>query len=579
MQTIIEYLGSITGEAFERAGYPMEVAVSVSDRPDLCQYQCNNAFQGAKAYHKSPLMIAEDVVKLLSEKAVFADVQAVKPGFINMVLTDEFLLGYAQKMAEDEHLGIPQAEKKEKIVIDYGGPNVAKPLHIGHLRSAVIGQALKLISREMGHEAVGDIHLGDWGLQIGLVIAELSERHPEWKVFSPDFKEGDEVPVLTTELLSEVYPTASGRSKTDEAFREKAHFATRDLQERRPGYIALWQEIMRVSVGDLKQNYEKLSVDFEYWYGESDADKDIPALMEILEKKGLSYESDGALVVDVAEESDKAPVPPVIVRKSDGSSIYATTDLATIIQRERDLAPDRIWYVVDNRQELHLTQVFRCARKAGLVPESTGLEFLGFGTMNGTDGKPYKTRDGGVMRLSDMIGTVTDAALERIVSQGNITENPEDYARRIGIAAIKFGDLINHRSKDYIFDLDKFMSSEGKTGVYILYTVSRINSVLAKAESRGSFAGITTGEERDLVLALVNTPEMWRLSLNERAPSYICENVYRISSVFSHFYHENRIGDEADEKARNTRLALSELTRRMIVKHLNALGIEPVDRM
>ena len=582
MKNILETLTEKTKAAFEKCGYELNVAVSVSDRPDLCQYQCNSAFAGAKAYKKAPFMIADDVVKAMLEddsESMFEKVEVVKPGFINITLTDSFIVKFVRSMAADEHLGVPQAEKPATIVIDYGGPNVAKPLHIGHLRSAVIGQALKLIAREMGNTVIGDIHLGDWGLQIGLVIAELSERHPEWAVFSPDYKDGDEIPTLTADMLSEVYPTASARSKTDEAFRDKAHTATFDLQNRRAGYIALWQEIMRVSKTDLRSNYDKLNVDFEYWYGESDADRDIPELMGILEKKGLSYESDGALVVDVAEESDKSPVPPVIVRKSDGSSIYATTDLATIIQRMRDFAPDKIWYVIDNRQELHLTQVSRCAKKAGIVPETTELEFLGFGTMNGTDGKPYKTRDGGVMRLSDMIGTVTDAALARIQEQGNVTEDLEDYARRIGIAAIKFGDLINHRSKDYIFDLDKFMSSEGKTGVYILYTISRINSVLKRTEEKGELNIISTPEERDLLLAVMNSPMCWKMAFGERAPSYVCENAYTLSNLYSKFYHENRIADEPDESKRKSRIAISELARALIIKHLSALGIETVDKM
>ncbi len=579
MQSVIEILTAKVAEAFKKCGYDLPVIVTVSDRPDLCQYQCNSAFAGAKAYKKAPFMIADEVAAALSEDEIFSKAEGVKPGFINMTLTDDFICKMAAAMAEDKNLGIPECAKGEKIVIDYGGPNVAKPLHIGHLRSAIIGQSLKLIARSMGADVVGDIHMGDWGLQIGLVIAELSERNPGWKVFSPDFKAGDEVPELTAEMLNEVYPAASARSKTDKEFSEKAHTCTFDLQNRREGYIALWKEIMRVSCNDLRSNYDKLNVDFEYWYGESDADKDIPELMDILEKKGLSYESEGALVVDVAEETDKAPVPPVIVRKSDKSSIYATTDLATLIQRMRDFSPDKIWYVVDNRQELHLKQVFRCARKAGIVPECTALEFLGFGTMNGEDGKPYKTRDGGVMRLSDMIQTVTDAALARIDEQGNVTENREEYARKIGMAAIKFGDLINHRSKDYIFDMDKFMSSEGKTGVYILYTVSRINSVMRKTDEKGRFIAISSDTERDFLLSVINSPECWKNSLSEKAPSYICDNVYNLAVAYSRFYHENRIIDEADENKRLTRLALSALARDMLVKHLEVLGIEPVDRM
>ena len=579
MKTIINILKETVQNAFDKCGYGVEAGVTVSDRPDLCQYQCNSAFAAAKQYKKAPFMIADEVAVVLSEDKRFKSAEGVKPGFINMTLTDEYILELIGEMSADEHLGVPQSAAGKTIVMDYGGPNVAKPLHIGHLRSGVIGQALKLMAREMGAKVISDTHLGDWGLQIGLVIAELAERDPEWKVFAEDFKDGDEVPELTVDLLNEVYPTASGKSKVNEEFAAKAHQATVDLQEGRAGYRALWQEIMRVSKADLSRNYQRLGIDFDCWYGESDADAYIPELWDILDKKNLSYESDGAVVVDVAEESDKAPVPPIIVRKSDGSAIYATTDLATIIQREKDFKPDIIWYVVDNRQELHFKQVFRCARKAGIVPDTTGLEFLGFGTMNGKDGKPYKTRDGGVMRLSDLIDTITSAAEERIVSQGNVTENTEEYARRIGTAAIKFGDLINHRAKDYIFDLDKFMAAEGKTGVYILYTVSRINSVMRRAESEGKLTVISSDAERALYLAMLNTPELWNMALNERAPNYICENVYTLSSLYSGFYHDNRILDEADEDKKNSRLALSALTRRFIIKHLDVLGIETVDRM
>ncbi len=581
---ITDILAEKVSAAFSEAGYDITAAVTLSDRPDLCQFQCNSCFAASKQYRKAPFMIADEVAAVLAKDDVFLKAEGVKPGFINMTLSDAYISQLTADLAADENMGIPQYTG-EKIVIDYGGPNVAKPLHVGHLRSAIIGQSLKLIARKCGCEAVGDTHLGDWGLQIGLVIAELCDRHPEWAVFSPDYKDGDGVPELTAEMLTEVYPAASARSKVDDDFREKAHTATFDLQNRRAGYIALWKEIMRVSGADLKSNYDKLNVDFEYWYGESDADAYIPELMDILDKQGLSYESDGALVVDVAEETDKAPVPPVIVRKSDGSSIYATTDLATIIQRQRDFAPTKIWYVVDNRQEMHLTQVFRCARKAHLVPDEVGLEFLGFGTMNGRDGKPYKTREGGIMRLSDMIGTVTEAALARIEEQGNVpADSREEYARRIGVAAIKFGDLVNQRSKDYIFDMDKFLSAEGKTGVYILYTVSRINSILRKAAAQGldipdSGYAVSADCERDLMLSLITSGMSWRLAFAERAPSYLCEDVYQICVLFSRFYHDVRILDEADEDVRRSRLALCALVKKMIVSHLDALGIETVEMM
>ena len=583
MQSVTKILTAVVSEAFGKCGYDEKLGVvTPSDRLDLCQFQCNGAFSGAKLYKKAPFMIAEDVAAVLKTEDIFSKVDVVKPGFLNLTLSDDYMLKIVKEIESDKFCGIPQAETPQKIVIDYGGPNVAKPLHIGHLRSAIIGEALKRLARVCGNTVYGDVHLGDWGLQIGLVIAELNERYPDWKCFSEDFDaSADTVPELNPDLLCEVYPFASQKSKTNEDFKAKAHTATFELQSGRPGYIALWKEILRVSIADLKSNYEKLGVDFDYWYGESDADKYIPELMKILEDKKLSYESDGALVVDVELESDKAPMPPVIVRKSDNSSIYATTDLATIIQRNKDFSPDKIWYVVDKRQELHFTQVFRCARRAELVPESTELEFLGFGTMNGSDGKPYKTRDGGVMRLSDLIETVTNASLERLTNSSFVSEEDrEDYARKLGMAAIKFGDLINHRSKDYIFDLDKFMSAEGKTGIYLLYTVSRINSIMKKAgDFKAELNGIYTESERELMLKLIMSGDVWGSAMSEKAPNYICENAYQLAVSFSHFYHENHIMDEPDEKKKASWLALAQLTRTMIVKHLDVLGIETVENM
>lgn len=583
MQSITKILTVIVSDAFDKCGYDSKLGtVTASDRLDLCQFQCNGAFAGAKLYKKAPFMIADDVAKVLQSEGIFSKVDVVKPGFLNLTLSDDYMLKLTKEIEADKFCGVPQAEKPQTIIIDYGGPNVAKPLHIGHLRSAIIGESLKRLARACGNTVYGDVHLGDWGLQIGLVIAELNERYPDWKCFSEDFNANtDTVEPLSAELLCEVYPFASKKSKENEEFKAKAHTATFELQNGRPGYIALWKEILRVSIADLKDNYSKLDVDFDYWYGESDADKYIPELMKILEDKKLSYESNGALVVDVELESDKAPMPPVIVRKSDNSSIYATTDLATIIQREKDFHPNKIWYVVDKRQELHFTQVFRCARRAELVPAETELEFLGFGTMNGSDGKPYKTRDGGVMRLSDLIETVTNASLQRLENSSFVSEDDrESYARKLGMAAVKFGDLINHRSKDYIFDLDKFLSSEGKTGIYLLYTVSRINSIMKKAgDAKAEFTGIYTDEERELMLKLIMTGDVFNYAMDEKAPNYICENAYQLAVSFSRFYHENHIMDEKDEAKKASWLALAKLVRTVITKHLDILGIETVENM
>lgn len=582
MKSITEVLSEKVGAAFAKCGLDTSYGqVSVSDRIDLCQFQCNGSFAAAKVRKTAPLAIAEEVCAVLKEEVYIKSADACRPGFINIVLTDEYLAEILAAQSADENLGVPQIGAGKKIIIDYGGPNVAKPLHIGHLRSAIIGESLKRLARACGSEVYGDIHMGDWGLQIGLVIAELEDRNPDWRCFAEDFDEKkDSVPELDCDTLSEVYPFASKRSKEDAEFAEKAHTATFELQNGRSGYMALWREIMRVSVADLKSNYSRLGVDFDLWYGESDADKYIPQLMDRLEEKGLTYESDGALVVDVAREDDKAPMPPVIVRKSDNSSIYATTDLATIIQREQDFAPNELWYVVDKRQGLHFEQVFRCAKRAELVPEETSLEFLGFGTMNGADGKPYKTRDGGVMRLSDLLETVVNSAAEKLSESEYVDDDGRaETARRVGMAAVKFGDLINHRAKDYIFDLDKFLSFEGKTGTYLLYTVTRINSILKKAGADGGEIKLYGDAERELALALILSGEAFCFAAREKAPNYICESAYRVATAFSRFYHDNHILNEQDEEKKSSRLALITLTKRVIEKHLGVLGIETVEAM
>ena len=583
MKTVTQILTDTVSEAFEKCGYDSSLGVVfVSDRMDLCQFQCNGSFAAAKKYKKAPFIVADEVAAVLTENPSFLKVEVAKPGFINMTMTDEYLVKLLGDTAADAFLGIPQSGHDKTIVIDYGGPNVAKPLHIGHLRSAIIGESLKRLARACGYKVISDVHLGDWGLQIGLVIAELEERNPEWNCFSPEFESGY-IPELNAEMLNEIYPYASQKSKTDELFKEKAHQATAELQNGRPGYIAVWKEILRVSIADLKKNYNKLGVDFDLWYGESDAEKYVDSLIEILTSKNLLHESEGAMVVDVALESDKAPMPPVIVKKSDNSSIYATTDLATIIQRNKDFSPDKIWYVVDKRQDLHFTQVFRCARKAGLVPEETELELLGFGTMNGNDGKPYKTRDGGVMKLSDLLETVTNAASEKLNSSEFVSGSEHgEIAKRVGIAAVKFGDLINHRSKDYIFDLDKFLSFEGKTGTYLLYTITRINSILKKTNTQDNQSSVNklyTDTERELILTILLTSDAFRHAIDEKAPNYICDNAYKLATVFSKFYHDNHIINEPDEEKKNNWLALISFTRKLLLKHLEILAIEPVENM
>ncbi len=586
MTNIINDLTKIVSEAFEECGYDKSLgAVSVSDRLDLCQFQCNGAFAGAKLYKKAPFMIADEVAEKISKNEIFKSVEMVKPGFINITLNDESILKKILEIADDINLGIPQSDKCETIVLDYGGPNVAKPLHIGHLRSAIIGESLKRIARAMGNRVISDVHLGDWGLQIGLVIAELSERNPGWICFSPEFNpDKDKVDPINVDELNEIYPFASQKSKSDDDFKEKARTITAELQSGHKGYMAVWKEIMRVSVKDLKENYQKLYVDFDLWYGESDADKYVDELIDRLNEKGLLYESDGAMVVDVEEETDKTSIPPVIIKKSDNSNIYATTDLATIIQRQKDFNPDRIWYVVDKRQGLHLTQVFRCAKKAGIVPKSTELAHLAIGTMNGKDGKPYKTRDGGVMRLSDLLNTVIEAAYEKMSDENfESVEEKREAAQKVAVAAVKFGDLSNHITKDYIFDIEKFLSFEGKTGTYLIYTVTRINSILRNLgideDNPIKFKGIYSDVERELMLNIILSGEAFKHSFDERAPSVICDNAYRLASLFSTFYHDNHIMGETDEDKQSTWISLCILVKKLLVKHLDVLGIKAVERM
>lgn len=586
MKTITEQLTAAASAAFEACGYdPSLGVVTVSDRADLCQFQCNGALSGAKLHRKAPRAIAEDVAAKLREDARFSQVDIAGPGFINLSLTDEALLEALAAVSADAHLGVPQAEKPRTVVIDYGGPNVAKPLHIGHLRSAIIGEALKRLTRVCGHTAIGDVHLGDWGTPMGLVITELRDRHPDWRCFADDFDPAtDTVPALDAASLNEIYPFASARKNTDEDFRDRAHQATFDLQNGRAGYLALWKEILKVSVGDIRSAYDKLNVSFEYWYGESDADKYVPELMRILADKQLLRPSDGAEVIDVAREDDTAPMPPIIARKSDGSITYETTDLATILQRERDFNPDLMLYLTDARQGLHFEQVFRAARRAELVSDDTAFDFLGFGTMNGADGKPYKTRDGGVMQLSDLLATATSAAYDKLRDSAYLGEASEEekreLAEKVGIAAVKFGDLINHPARDYVFDLDKFLSFEGKTGTYLLYTVTRINSILKKTgEDTGAVTGIYSDTERELILKILLSGEVFRRALAEKAPSFVCENAYQLAGVFSKFYHDNRVIDEPDEQKRASWLALIQLVRRLILLHLDTLAIDAVENM
>ena len=588
MKKFLEMLTEEMQQAFTAAGYDGNLGkVMLSNRPDLCEYQCNGAMAGAKLYKKAPIMIANDVAEKLADSKVFSEVVAVAPGFLNLKVSEAFLLTYLQGMEANEKFGLEKPEHPKKIIIDYGGPNVAKPLHVGHLRSAIIGESIKRIGRFVGHKVIGDVHLGDWGLQMGLIITELKHRKPELVYFDDSFT-GEypaEAPFTISEL-EEIYPCASGKSKEDEAYRNEALEATHLLQQGKPGYMALWNHIMNVSVTDLKRNYANLNVDFDLWKKESDAQPYIPDMVEDMKKRGFAYEDQGALVVDVKEESDTKEIPPCMLLKSDGASLYTTTDLATIVERMKLFNPDEILYVVDKRQELHFIQVFRCARKTGLVKDDTKLSFLGFGTMNGKDGKPFKTREGGVMRLETLIKDINEEMFTKIVENRSVKDkDAKETAEIVGLSAIKYGDLSNQATKDYIFDIDRFTSFEGNTGPYILYTIVRIKSILNRfAEEGGNLEAGTildpvNDSQKNLMLQLTGFGATVENAFEEKAPHKICAYIYEVSNAFNSFYHETKILSEENEAQKASFIQLLKLTKKVLETCIDLLGFSAPDRM
>ena len=593
MQKILDQISEKMMAAFEAAGYDAKLGkVTLSNRPDLCEFQCNGAMAGAKQYHKAPLMIAQDVAQKLTDSEVFGEVNAVAPGFLNLKIREDFLKAYLNEMEQSEKFGLTMPEHPRKIILDYGGPNVAKPLHVGHLRSAIIGESIKRICRYAGHEVIGDIHLGDWGLQMGLIITELQVRQPELIYFDDDYT-GDypkEAPFTISEL-EEIYPTASAKSKEDEAYKAEAMEATFKLQSGVRGYRALWQHIINVSVADLKKNYENLDVTFDLWKGESDVHDMIPAMVEQMKRDGFAYESEGAWVVDVKEETDTKEMPPCMILKSDGASLYNTTDLATIQDRMASYHPDMLIYLTDKRQDLYFEQVFRCARKTGLVKPQTQLVHIGFGTMNGKDGKPFKPREGGVMRLENLIREINEEMIRKIhdnaQTKGYQVDDVEaqETARVVGLAAIKYGDLSNQASKDYIFDIDRFTSFEGDTGPYILYTIVRIKSILNKYEEQdGKLTSTVINEARNpaekaLMLELTKFHGMMELAFEETAPHRICAYIYDLANAFNRFYHETKILTEEDADRKEGWIALLKLTREVLEACIDLLGFTAPERM
>lgn len=584
----LKSLNTMVEDAFEKAGFDRNYGkVTVSNRQDLCEYQCNGAMASAKQYHQAPIRIAEAVTAVLKENTAFSMAEAVMPGFINLNVSDAYLRNFAADMANERYYGIDLPERKT-VIVDYGGPNVAKPLHIGHLRPAIIGESVKRILRFMGQDAIGDIHLGDWGLQFGLIIEELKARKPELCYFDPDYTgEYPEEPPFTLNELEEIYPYASAKSKEDEAYLAAAHENTFRLQHGDRAYEAIWKHIAAVSIPDLKKNYDNLDVFFELWKGESDAKPFIPELVETLDRQGLTHVSNGATVVDVMEESDTREVPPCLIMKSDGAFLYQTTDLATIIDRMRSYHPAEMIYITDKRQELHFTQVFRVAKKAHLVEDDTKLVHIGFGTMNGKDGKPFKTRSGGVMRLENLIGEINDAVYEKMKERYGEDELDEQTVKTVGLAALKYGDLSNQAQKDYNFDIERFASFEGNTGPYILYTIVRIKSILRKAgiESESDvdidFGALPENDAniKSVLKILCEFPEMMEAAYDELAPHKICSYIFRLSDAFNGFYHDTQILKEEDAAKRQAFLSLSLFVKRVLEVCIHLLGFSAPDKM
>lgn len=590
MKKILEMISDEMKNAFEQAGYDRELGkVTLSNRPDLCEYQCNGAMAGAKQYKKAPLMIANDVAAKLTDSSVFAKAEAVAPGFLNLTLTNEFVGEYVKNMRAADKYGLEEDKTAETIVIDYGGPNIAKPLHIGHLRSAIIGESIKRILRYIGHTVIGDVHMGDWGLQMGLVINELKIRNSGLVYFDENYTgEYPSEPPFTLAELEEIYPYASKRSKEDEAYKADAMACTFKLQSGVRGYRALWNHIIEVSVTDLKKNYKRLNVEFDLWNGESAVQDLIPGMVDSMKKGGYAHISEGALVVDVKEDTDTKEVPPCMILKSDGAALYNTTDLATIMMRMSEYNPDKIIYMTDKRQELYFEQVFRCARKTKLVKPETKLVYIGFGTMNGSDGKPFKTRAGGVMRLESLIQEIYDEMLRKIAENSGIEDDEaRQTAETVALAALKYGDLSNQASKDYIFDIERFTSSEGDTGPYILYTIVRIKSILAKfVENGGDLEAVrmdikapVNDSEKQLMMALAKYNASIEAAAQEYAPHKICAYIYDLANAFNHFYHETKILAEEDASRKAGWIALLALTRDVLETSIDLLGFSAPDRM
>jgi len=584
MTSITKKLSGITGEAFQKHDLPEDLGrVRVSDRPDLAQFQCNGAMAAAKIAKANPRQIAEKIISDLQDNQCLSKTEIAGPGFINMDVTDDYLSQGLKDVAKDPRLGIEQWPD-DQVILDYGGPNIAKPMHVGHLRAAIIGDSLRRIMSYAGYETAGDVHMGDWGTHLGMLIADYLREGEEDRVLKTDVNDPHAVQTLMDDMAAR-YPKASGAAKADEALMKEAQETTVKLQNKEDPYFAIWQKIFDVSVAGMKRTYASLGVHFDLWKGEASVHDLIAPMVEDLKAKNFAYESDGAWVMDVAEEGDKKEMPPLILYKRDGAVMYGTTDMATLVDRMREFKPAKVVYIVDQRQSLHFEQLFRAAKKSGIVPDEVELTHAGFGTMNGTDGKPFKTRSGGVMKLEDLITMAEEKAQERL-SEANLAGDMEqaerdDVAHKVAIAAIKFADLQNQRHADYVFDLDRLTSFEGKTGPYLLYQAVRIKSLLRKAEwaPKDEPAFTVRDEDRALALLINEMPDYFEASLNNYAPHFLCDYAYKLAQTFSSFYGSCHILSEEDDSVRESRLNLCHLTVQQLELTLSLLGIEVPERM
>ena len=568
-------------DKFKEKNIPLdEIKLISSSKKELGDYQINDAMKLAKVMHKSPRDIAEDLVKCLEETGYFKDINIAGAGFINLSFKDELLTGYVKKVIKDSTKDVEKLSE-DRIIIDYGGANIAKTLHVGHLRSANIGEALKRLAKHLGKEVIADVHFGDIGRQSGMVIYEIKQRYPNLNYFSgKEETTWDELPI-TGKDLEEIYPTASIKAKENEEIMNEVREITADLESgKNKGYVALWDKIKEISTEDIKSIYKELNTDFDLWEGESDAFPYIKETIDTMEKSGYLIESEGAKIVEVIEDDDKAPMPPLVVIKSNGATLYATRELATITSRMKRFNPKEIWYVVDMRQGLYFEQVFRAAYKTGLVPKDTVLEYYGFGTMNGTDGRPFKTRDGNAATLKGLIKSVKE---EILTHMNKDMDNKEEIAEKITIAAIKYADFLPNRTTDYIFEPSKFIDVEGKTGPYILYNTIRMKSILNKAKEQGinysNYYNKPTDTEKEIILLLMEKNNILHKAYNNKDLSSIADYLYNLTSLYSRFYEANHILTENDEKVKESWLTLTKLVKETNEELLDILAIEVPEKM